>query len=270
FAYKHMGLYSAVTNEGCEIKIELNKLGSGSSDTFELFALYGGDAYMSANTIPEISGQSGTSLGTNPNFNSISGNQHTTADGLLPVELSHFSASSKNVGVELLWQTATEVNNHGFEIEKKQSNSAWTKIGFKEGHGTTNAVSNYSFIDNSAASGKIEYRLKQIDRDGKCTYSNVVEAVVGISPNAVELSSNYPNPFNPSTSISFMLGTTGNASLKVYDVLGKEVAVIANGMFIAGETNTFNFNAAGLTSGVYYYRLTSDAKVETRKMLLMK
>jgi hypothetical protein len=191
-------------------------------------------------------------------------------DAPFPVELSSFNAISKGKGVELVWQTASETNNYGFEIEKKQSGSSWTTLGFKQGQGTCNCVTNYSYSDNTVNRGKVEYRLKQIDRDGKFTYSNIVEAVVGLSPNAVELSSNYPNPFNPSTSISFMLGTTGNASLIVYDVLGKEVAVIANGLFNAGEMNTFNFNASHLTSGVYYYRLTSDAKVETRKMLLMK
>jgi hypothetical protein len=193
-----------------------------------------------------------------------------TTDAAFPVELSSFTAITKGKGVELAWQTASETNNHGFEIEKKQSGSSWTTLGFKQGQGTTNAVSNYSYSDNSSVIGKVEYRLKQIDRDGQFTYSNVVEAVVGLSPSSVELSSNYPNPFNPSTSISFMLGTSGNASLKVYDVLGKEVAVIANGMFNAGEMNIFNFNASSLTSGVYYYRLTSGATVETRKMLLMK
>lgn len=193
-----------------------------------------------------------------------------TTDNTFPVELNSFNAVIKGKAVELIWQTASETNNHGFEIEKKQSGSTWTTVGFKQGQGTCNCVTNYSYADNSINRGKVEYRLKQIDRDGKFTYSNIVEAIVGLSPNSVELSSNYPNPFNPSTSISFMLGTSGNASLIVYDVLGKEVAVIANGMFNAGEMNTFTFNASSLTSGVYYYRLTSGATVETRKMLMMK
>jgi hypothetical protein len=194
-----------------------------------------------------------------------------TADGTLPVELSSFSALAKGKGIELAWQTATETNNHGFDIERKQSGAAvWTKIGFSQGQGTKNAATQYSFVDNSVASGKYEYRLKQIDRDGRFDYSNTVEASVGLSPASVELSSNYPNPFNPTTSISFTLGASGKASLKVFDILGKEVATVAEGIYNAGEVNTFNFDASGLTSGVYYYRLTSDATVETRKMLLMK
>lgn len=206
-------------------------------------------------------------------FDNNSGSNFTatfTADNTFPVELTSFLALARGNVVNLEWKTATETNNHGFEIEKKQSGAEWRTIGFKQGNGTTNNISNYSYTDNSVARGKVEYRLKQIDRDGKFSYSNTVEAFVGLSPNTVELTGNYPNPFNPSTSISFMLGTTGTASLKVYDLLGKEVAVIAQGIFNAGEMNTFNFNAAGLTSGAYYYRLTSDAKVETRKMMLMK
>lgn len=189
----------------------------------------------------------------------------------VPVELSSFSALLKGKGIELAWQTASEVNNHGFEIERKQSGTAnWETLGFKQGQGTCNCVTNYSYFDNSATVGKYEYRLKQIDRDGKFEYSKSVEATIGLSPSMVELQSNYPNPFNPATTISFILGTTGKASLKVFDVLGKEVATLANGTFNAGELNTFNFDASGLPSGMYYYRLISDAKIETRKMLLMK
>ncbi|MCK9410022.1 MAG: T9SS type A sorting domain-containing protein [Bacteroidetes bacterium] len=193
------------------------------------------------------------------------------ADETLPVELTSFTAFVKGNSIELAWQTATEVNNHGFEIERRQSGATdWNKIGFKQGQGTSNTKIDYLFVDNSAMAGKYSYRLKQIDRNGKFEYSKTVEATSALSPSSVELSSNFPNPFNPSTSISFTLGATGKASLKVYDVLGKEVAIVTEGIYNVGELNTFNFNADGLTSGVYYYRLMSDAKVETRKMILMK
>jgi hypothetical protein len=270
FAYKHMGSMSSVTNEGWEMKIPLSAIGASSVTTFELLAVYGGDAFLSANTLPEIAGQSGNNLGTNPAFNVVSGNQHTT-DQAMPVELTSLTATSIGYGIALSWKTATETNNHGFEVERKQSGaSAWTTLGFTKGQGTTNSANNYSYVDNAASTGKYEYRLKQIDRDGKFTYSSSVEATLGLSPASVELSGNYPNPFNPSTSISFTLGSTGRASLKVFDLLGKEVATVAEGTFNAGELNTFTFNAENLTSGVYYYRLQSNSTVETRKMVLMK
>ncbi|MDP1678068.1 MAG: hypothetical protein Q8L88_14520, partial [Bacteroidota bacterium] len=90
----------------------------------------------------------------------------------LPVELVSFSATAKGKNVELKWNTATEVNNYGFEIERSVVSDrhlqgdgyfSWTKIGFVEGNGTTNAPKLYSFVDASA-SGKVLYRLKQIDR----------------------------------------------------------------------------------------------------------
>lgn len=194
-----------------------------------------------------------------------------TADASFPVELASFAAMVNGKNVTVAWQTATELNNHGFEVERSQSgNNSWSSLGFIKGQGTTNVASSYSYTDNITAAGTYSYRLKQIDRDGKFTYSNAVEATVALAPSDAGLHANYPNPFNPSTAISFTLGATGRASLKVYDVLGKEVATLADGMFIGGERNTFSFDATGLTSGVYYYRLLSDAKVETRKMLLMK
>ncbi len=247
------------TATALEVRIPWSELGSPSNVYLRLNMSYNGGFF--GGTSANYFGSFAVTTGVTP---------LTISDSPLPVELTGFSLMSKQNYISLAWQTATETNNHGFEIEKKQSGAEWRTIGFKQGNGTTNNISNYSYTDNSVTRGKVEYRLKQIDRDGKFSYSNTVEAFVGLSPNTVELTGNYPNPFNPSTSISFMLGTTGNASLKVYDLLGKEVAVIAQGIFNAGEMNTFNFNAAGLTSGVYYYRLTSDAKVETRKMMLMK
>lgn len=226
------------------------------------------DMYMSYNT-----GYFGTTSPTY--FGSIPITSGITPLGTIetafPVELSSFSAAVTGKNVKLTWQTATETNNLGFDVERKQSGSAaWSTLGFVKGQGTSNSANSYSYLDNASTAGKYEYRLKQTDRDGKFTYSSTVEAIVGLSPASIELSGNYPNPFNPSTSISFTLGTTGRASLKVYDVLGKEVATVAEGMFNAGERNTFTFNASNLTSGVYYYRLVSNAAVETRTMLLMK
>jgi hypothetical protein len=108
----------------------------------------------------------------------------------LPVELSSFTISTEKSSVSLKWHTATEVNNYGFDIERK-STSSWSKVAFVEGHGTTNAPQSYSYADNSA-SGKLVYRLKQIDRDGKFEYSKEVEATVVAAPSVFSLSQNYP------------------------------------------------------------------------------
>ena len=194
----------------------------------------------------------------------------------LPVEFASFTAKTRNAKVELAWATAGEINNYGFDVERKTINNEqstinnWEKIGFVEGHGTTNAPQVYSFTDAAARVGKYSYRLKQIDRDGKYEYHQAVEVALGITPNTVWLDNNYPNPFNPSTRISFVLGTTGNASLKIFDLLGKEVVTLADGVFTAGEVQTFTFDASQYSSGMYYYQLKSGAQTEMKKMLLLK
>ena len=119
----------------------------------------------------------------------------------LPVELTSFTAITKGRGVELAWKTATEANNFGFEVERNTMNN-WEKIGFVEGNGTTNAPKEYSFSEKNIPSGKYSYRLKQIDRDGKFSYSNVVEVSVA-EVKQFGLEQNYPNPFNPVTMINY-------------------------------------------------------------------
>ena len=201
----------------------------------------------------------------------------------LPVEVISFVAASANGKVELSWSTATEVNNHGFEVERRTVNSqqstmnndrstvnGWTKIAFVEGHGTSNTAQNYSFTDASARVGKYCYRLKQIDRDGKFEYHQAVELTVGLTPNTVFLDNNYPNPFNPSTKISFAIGTTGRATLKVFNLVGQEVATLADGEFAAGEMQEVTFDASRYSSGIYYYRLNSGGRTEIKKMMLLK
>ncbi len=193
-------------------------------------------------------------------------------NGPLPVELSYFPAIVLEQGVYLKWRTETEVSNYGFEIEKSQKSivknqTKWTKIGFVQGHGNTNSPKNYSFTDY-VISGKYSYRLKQIDTDGKFEYSKVIEIELG-SPAKFELSQNYPNPFNPVTTIRFTIPQSGNVRLAVYNVLGEQVAELANGFMEAG-IHTVNFNALELNSGIYVYKIETNGSVQSRKMILIK
>lgn len=203
----------------------------------------------------------------------------------MPVELTTFTAIVKGDKVELAWKTATELNNHGFEIERRavdglQSTTplyppsrgdrgvTWDKIGLIAGNGTTNSSKEYSFIDRPSTSARYEYRLKQIDRDGKFQYSNSVEANISIAHTFV-LAQNYPNPFNPSTSISYYIPIAGEVRLLVYDMLGKKVESLVNREEISGE-HRVQFNAKHLPSGIYFYTLHTNNFTSTKRMSLVK
>ena len=192
---------------------------------------------------------------------------------IVPVELTSFTASATGNNVKLLWETATELNNSGFSIERKSAGSEYMEVGFVPGFGTTSEPKSYSFNDQNLRSGVYTYRLKQIDFDGSFTYSNEVEVEV-IAPKEFSLDQNYPNPFNPTTKITFSLAADSKVTLKVFDAIGQEVASLINQNLTAGVHNV-DFNAAGINSGVYFYRIEASgvngAKfVDVKKMILVK
>jgi len=186
----------------------------------------------------------------------------------VPVELTSFSASYNNNKVTLGWITSSELNNQGFEVERKTQSSEWNKIGFVNGNGTTTETNSYQFIDNSISSNKYYYRLKQVDLDGTFEYSNIVEVDIN-TVTEFSLNQNYPNPFNPSTKISFTLPQTANVKLSVFNLLGEKVAELVNETKGSGFYEV-DFNGSNLTSGMYLYRLEAGEFVSTRKMTLIK
>jgi photosystem II stability/assembly factor-like uncharacterized protein len=194
----------------------------------------------------------------------------------IPVEMKSFTASASANSVTLHWSTATEVNNKGFELEKyniseseKNGTDVWSKIAFIDGKGTSSEPSSYSYTDKNLVSGVYNYRLKQIDFDGTYKYYMLNESVEVGSPGKFELSQNYPNPFNPSTKIKFSIPSDGFVTLKVYNSLGEEAAHLMSGDLKTGYYET-EFNSTGLSSGVYYYKLTAGSYSETKKMILIK
>jgi len=134
------------------------------------------------------------------------------------------------------------------------------------GKGTSTDVNRYSFGDREVT-GKLVYRLGQIDFNGEFGYSEVIE--LGSIVADFALDQNYPNPFNPSTTISFAIPAKSFVTLKVYNVLGKEVANLVNGEFESGR-HSVDFNASDLASGVYYYTVSAGSYTSTKKMILMK
>lgn len=191
-------------------------------------------------------------------------------DAPLPVELSSFSSVINRNNVKLNWSTASEINNSGFDIERKNTNSIeWTKIGNVIGNGTTNEVMNYSFSDLKLHSGTYNYRLKQIDYNGNYEYFNLSNEVNIGTPSGFYVSQNYPNPFNPTTRIDYDLPEDGFVNIVLYNAVGKEVSVITNEFKPAGF-HTLQINGSELSSGIYFYRITSGDFTATKKMQLIK
>ena len=190
--------------------------------------------------------------------------------GALPVELTSFTAKVVGNTIELNWITATEVNNYGFEVERylNMTLDGWQRIGFVEGHGNSNSPNEYSFTDSPKGGITFNYRLKQLDTDGKYAFSNVISIEVNL-PLKYILNQNYPNPFNPGTNILYSIPKSSNVILSVYDMLGNLITNLVNENQEAGNY-LVNFNADELSSGIYYYKLQAGDFVAVKKMLLLK
>lgn len=192
---------------------------------------------------------------------------------IIPVELISFKASVNGKSVQLNWETATEQNNGGFEIQKK-NNDVWEKIGFVIGNGTTTEYKSYSFVDNNLIEGKYFYRLKQIDYSGSYEYSDVISADINI-PSVYSLEQNFPNPFNPSTIIKYSIADESSVKLLIYNSIGEKVIELINRTQSAGDYE-FSFDASRLSSGVYFYSLEANSLngkgdfKNMKKMILIK
>ena len=197
----------------------------------------------------------------------------------LPVELTSFTASVSNLTTVLAWKTATEVNNAGFDIERKplsnppltgEGTKGWGRVGSVAGAGTSNAPHNYSYADNVGTAGTYSYRLKQIDHNGAFTYSQEVQVQVGAAPKVFGLAQNYPNPFNPTTTMQFTVPNDGRATLMVYNTLGQEVATLFDGVTTAGGYHQATFDGSRFASGIYFARLQFGGETLVKKLLMTK
>jgi hypothetical protein len=195
----------------------------------------------------------------------------------LPVELVSFTGVANGYEVTLEWSTATEVDNYGFDVERtnpvlnplpRGEENLWEKVGFVEGHGNSNSPKKYSFTDIPQKGTSFQYRLKQIDSDGKYSYCDAISVDIGL-PNQYVLNQNYPNPFNPTTTISYKLPEKSFTTLKIYDALSNEVVSLVNEQKEAGSYSV-TFNGSNLASGVYFSRLTAGSYTSLIKMILAK
>ncbi|MDP4115996.1 MAG: T9SS type A sorting domain-containing protein [Bacteroidota bacterium] len=198
----------------------------------------------------------------------------------LPVELESFAGKQLNGKVILNWTTATEKSNYGFFIERKLStsrdgDSSWIELGFVKGNGNSNSKKAYSFEDNKIKkAGKYVYRLRQADTDGIIHYAIQIEISVNFVKD-FKLEQNFPNPFNPSTTIKYYIPLESKVSITVYNALGSKVKELVNETKHQGNYD-IKFDGQGLASGVYFVTIKAasvDGRksfVDSKKMILMK
>ena len=197
----------------------------------------------------------------------------TFCEGPLPVELITFTSSVSMQGrdVTLIWKTDKEINNSGFDVDRKiKGTNEWKKITFVQGKGNSETPVQYTFVDKKLNSGKYNYRLKQVDYNGNYKYYDLnSEIEIGV-PKKFDLSQNYPNPFNPNTKIDFELPLDGKVSIAVYDITGREVAVLMNNEFRKADYYTVVFDGSRFSSGVYFYIIRTEKFVQSKRMVLIK
>ena len=180
--------------------------------------------------------------------------------GHLPVELVAFGGLVRNTEIHLQWKTATETNNFGFDVQKSVD-GAWTTLGFVSGNGTSNAPINYSFIDPTVQPVNT-YRLRQIDRDGETSYSNIIQ-VSGVNEQSFRLAQNYPNPFTTSTSVAYTLPHEATVSVRIFSITGEEVATLVSHEKQPTGSHTLLWNGTDalgrpMPSGLYLCRFSAS------------
>jgi hypothetical protein len=206
-----------------------------------------------------------TAYNTTQNASLVAGNTG------LPVELTTFTAQAGDRSVVLNWQTATETNNAGFEIQHRQhdSQAAWEALDFVAGHGSTLEAQPYSYQAKDLLPGRHTFRLKQIDFDGTFAYSETVEVEVEV-PGTHLLSAAYPNPFNPQARFTLSVAATQQVRIEVFDLMGRALGVLHDGELDGGSTHTFSIDGSDWPSGQYVYRVAGETFNDSKQVSLLK
>ena len=191
-----------------------------------------------------------------------------TGTTVLPVELTSFDVVADGRSALLSWETASETNNAGFEIQYK-AGDVFAVLGFVEGAGTTEAPQRYGYRVDGVEPGRHVFRLQQIDFDGTFEYSPEVEVFVEL-PEHYHLSAPYPNPFNPSTHFTVMVAREQSVRIEVLDVQGRRVALLHTGRLSAHAVHDFTFEAHHLPTGMYAIRTQGETFEATRTLVLVK
>ena len=263
--------YNQITNiPGTDKFIGVGTFGlvSYSSDAGNNWTYWGGIDYPTSGTYKELVG-----VDASTNFiwaAGVDGVIIKSNGTVLPVEFKSFSAAAVGSVVNLKWETATEINNYGFEVYRlSESEMVWENIGFVNGNGNSNSPESYSYTDYQVPNGNYVYRLKQIDSDGQYEFSQEVKVSINNMLVKYNLHQNYPNPFNPTTTIGYEIAKETHVSLTVFDTMGKEVAILVNEFKPSGYYEVV-FNAENICNGVYFYKLQAGDFSDVKKLIYMK
>ncbi len=239
-------------------------LGSGANKRVRALTIQGGILYAGGNFT--------TMNGLTVNYVAKYG------DILIPVELMSFQASAIPQGVELTWSTASETENLGFHIFRSGKIDGVYRQITKQmipGQGNTAKQHTYRYVDTDIEAGKVYfYKLADVDYNGRMTLHGPVSIMVSPMPTEYRLLQNFPNPFNPETTIGFTLPEASRVRLDIYNISGRLVRTLVAEEMPAGY-HAVTWNArddAGvrMASGVYIYRLSAGAMILQRKLVLMK
>ncbi len=255
---------SGISSFSCDVSFQYNHSDVIGDENNLFCAHWDGTNWTLLNV---VDASSNILSGTVTSFSDFSGGNSSA----LPVELVSFKAEVIDENVFLSWQTATEINNYGFDVERKTLTDGlnnWVTIGFANGSGNSNSPRNYFFMDKNIHSGKYSYRLKQIDNNGSFKYLKEIE-VEQNKPLTFLLNQNYPNPFNPSTTISFTIPVDGQVNLILYNVIGQKIRTLINDYRKAGSYE-IKFSSSELCNGTYFYKLSAGNFSEIKKMILLK
>jgi len=192
----------------------------------------------------------------------------------LPVEMAGLDATTRDDAVRLTWQTASETNNAEFRVQRRKGEGAkgrkdaWATVGSVEGSGTTSQAQSYRFTDDNLPyeADALTYRLAQVDTDGSVHHSKTIS--VERTVDVVTLRGTFPNPARSQVTVQYALPETRPVTLRLYDVLGRRVRTVAR-TEQEGRQEA-RLDVSGLTSGVYFLRLTAGETVRTKRLTVVQ
>lgn len=186
----------------------------------------------------------------------------------LPVELSLFEAISVGSSVNLKWETSSETNNAGFEIQQHFADG-FEIVQFVEGKGTSLETNSYSYTISDLSAGRHQFRLKQIDYDGAYEFSDIVEVLVDV-PEGFVVYKSYPNPFNPNTTLEFVVENDQRVDVALFDIFGKKIGTYFSSEVTANNTQRVNVNVGNLPSATYILKVTGQSFSHSQMVQLLK